>query len=45
MKMTASSGLEAVKATYATISSLRTDAAFDKFMDNALKLRYRPKLK
>ena len=36
MKMTASSGLEAVKATYAMISSLRTDAAFDKFMDKAM---------
>ena len=36
MKMTASSGLEAVKATYAMISSLRTDAAFDMFMDNAM---------
>ena len=36
MKMTASSGPEAIKATYAMISSLRTDAAFDKFMDKAM---------
>lgn len=36
VKMTATSGLEAVKATHAMISSLRTDASFDKFIDKAM---------